>query len=119
MCLPAALLLRTALRVYREAHTLARAFSNAPEVARATFGILSYSPAPDIPAKSSTLAVLLTITVASLPNALSACPIIFSTAPGRGPGGGGGGRPAGGCSGWRKGAGGKGQGEGLEREECC
>ena len=82
VCLPAALLLRTALLVYREAHTPARAFSSAPEVARATFGILSYSPAPDMPARSSTLAELLTITVASAPNALPACPNTLSSSEG-------------------------------------
>ena len=71
-CTPAVLLLRTALLVYREAHTLARASSNAPELARDTFRMLSYSPAPDMPARSSTLAVLLTITVALLPSALPA-----------------------------------------------
>lgn len=58
--------------MYREAHTPVRAFSNAPESPRATLGMLSYSPAPDIPARSSTLAVLRTITVLSLPSALPA-----------------------------------------------
>ena len=135
LCLPAALLLRTALLVYREAHTLARAVSNAPEVARATFGMLSYSPAPDIPARSSTLAVLLTITVASLPNALPACPSTLSTATtwcgaagGRAGGGGweGSGRGEGGGRGvlwsremlwgWRRGVGGRLRGGGVEGE---
>ena len=69
---PAALLLRTALLVYSDDHTPARAFSNAPEVLRAMLGMLSYSPAPDMPARSSTFAVLRTIAVASLPSALPA-----------------------------------------------
>ena len=70
--LPAALLLRTALLVYSDAHTPAKALSKAPELLRETLGMLSYSPAPDMPARSSTLAVLRTITVALLPSAFPA-----------------------------------------------
>src|SRR4051794_16085323 len=56
-CAPAARLLSTARRVYSDAHTAATASPKPwPASPAGTLGMESYSPAPLMPAKSSTLA---------------------------------------------------------------
>lgn len=56
MDLPAARRVRTALRVYSEAQTLATALPRAVALWGSMLGRESYSPAPDMPCRSSTLA---------------------------------------------------------------
>lgn len=63
---PAARRVSTALRLYSEAHTKEIASAKALGSDTGTFATDSYSPAPDMPAKSSTFADDLTITLASL-----------------------------------------------------
>ena len=53
--------------MYKDAQTFEMAFDNAVESEARMLAIESYSPAPDMPAKSSTFADDLTMTVASSP----------------------------------------------------
>ena len=76
-CLPAARLLSTALLVYSEAHTSLTALPRAVGSWAGMPAMDSYSPAPDMPARSSTLADDLAMRVASAGKLLPAQWVLF------------------------------------------
>lgn len=79
--LPAARLLSTARLVYSEAHTLDTAVPRAPGSDAGMPAMDSYSPAPDMPARSSTLADDLAMSIASAGKPLPAKHARLQSAP--------------------------------------